>query len=124
MLLLKISFLLCVIILCSDLCAGVFLPLLKGLKKKLIYGSYAPSYGYRTPYVAGYGYGGGYYGGYNQSPYGKYYSGAKPYYPRRHRGGRKRTGRTYSDIARVINPNPYAFVGRRPYPAQPFYPQG
>ncbi|XP_065362870.1 uncharacterized protein LOC135956341 [Calliphora vicina] len=120
---LNILFLLIVTMLCSDVCVGLFLPLLKGLKRKLTYGGYAPSYGYRSPHV-GYGYGAGYYGGYGSSSYGNYYSAAKPYYPRRHRGGSKRTGRTYSDIARVINPNPYAFVGRRPYPAQPFYPQG
>lgn len=33
-----------------------------------------------------------------------------------------RRGRTYTDVARVINPNPYAFVGAQPYPAQPFWP--
>ena len=32
-----------------------------------------------------------------------------------------RRGRTYTDIARVINPHPYAFVGTQPYPAQPFW---
>ncbi|KAI8130167.1 hypothetical protein FF38_07858 [Lucilia cuprina] len=30
--------------------------------------------------------------------------------------------RTYVDIAKVINPNPYAHVGGRPFPAQPFWP--
>ncbi|KAM7362769.1 uncharacterized protein ACRADG_013324 [Cochliomyia hominivorax] len=109
---LNILFILIVTMLCSDLCAALFLPLLKSLKSKLLYDSYAPSYGYRNPY-GGYGYRAGFYGG---PSYGNY--------PRRYRGGRKRTGRTYSDIARVINPNPYAFVGKQPYPAQPFYPRG
>lgn len=110
---LNISFILIATVLCCDFCSGLFLPLLKGLKSNLLYGGYAPSYGYRNPY-GGYGYRNNYYGGYG---YGNNY-------PRRYRGGRKRTGRTYSDIARVINPNPYAFVGKHPYPAQPFYPQG
>ncbi|KAI8130513.1 hypothetical protein FF38_07853 [Lucilia cuprina] len=35
-----------------------------------------------------------------------------------------RSGRTYMDIARVINPNQYAHVGMQPYPGQPFWPQG
>ncbi|KRF99761.1 uncharacterized protein Dwil_GK27220 [Drosophila willistoni] len=36
----------------------------------------------------------------------------------------ERSGRSYTDIARVINPNPYAFVGARNYPGQPFWPAG
>lgn len=32
-----------------------------------------------------------------------------------------RAGRSYNDIARVINPNPYANVGGNPFPAQPFW---
>lgn len=119
--LLNIFLIVFVTVLCSDLCVGIFLPLLKGLKKQLIYGSYAPNYGYRSPH---YGYGYGYNGGYYGSRYGNGGYGVRPYKPQRYPGGPKRTGRTYSDIARVINPNPYAFVGQRPYPAQPFYPQG
>lgn len=30
-------------------------------------------------------------------------------------------GRSYNDIARVINPSPYAFPRQSPYPAQPFW---
>ncbi|KAL7729760.1 hypothetical protein ACLKA6_014626 [Drosophila palustris] len=36
----------------------------------------------------------------------------------------QRSGRSYTDIARVINPNQYAFVGSRNYPGQPFWPSG
>ncbi|XP_017856356.1 PREDICTED: uncharacterized protein LOC108609152 [Drosophila arizonae] len=36
----------------------------------------------------------------------------------------ERNGRSYTDIARVINPNQYAFVGSRNYPGQPFWPAG
>lgn len=32
----------------------------------------------------------------------------------------QRFGRSYSDIARVINPNQYAFVGSRNYQGNPF----
>lgn len=35
-----------------------------------------------------------------------------------------RTGRSYNDIARVINPNPYANIGGVPFPAQPFWTYG
>lgn len=35
-----------------------------------------------------------------------------------------RSGRTYTDIARIVNPNQYAHVGTQPYPGQPFWPQG
>lgn len=35
-----------------------------------------------------------------------------------------RNGRSYTDIARVINPNQYAFVGSRNYPGQPFWTAG
>ncbi|KAH8278518.1 hypothetical protein KR018_004356 [Drosophila ironensis] len=38
--------------------------------------------------------------------------------------GSPRGGRSYSDIARVHNPNQYAFVGSRNYPGQPFWPAG
>ncbi|XP_037956554.1 uncharacterized protein LOC119686235 [Teleopsis dalmanni] len=58
-------------------------------------------------------------GGFGAYGYGGGYGGSRRSY-----GGGRRTGRTYSDIARVINPNPYAFVGRSPYPGQPFWPQG
>lgn len=30
-------------------------------------------------------------------------------------------GRSYNDIARVINPSPYAFPRQSPFPAQPFW---
>ncbi|XP_017846095.1 uncharacterized protein LOC108602483 [Drosophila busckii] len=36
----------------------------------------------------------------------------------------ERAGRTYSDIARVINPHPYAAIGSRVYPGQPFWSAG
>lgn len=36
----------------------------------------------------------------------------------------ERTARSYTDIARVVNPHPYAFVGSRNYPGQPFWPSG
>lgn len=36
-------------------------------------------------------------------------------------GGDGYQGRSYNDIARVINPSPYAFPGRSPYPSQPFW---
>ncbi|XP_017140350.1 uncharacterized protein LOC108154560 [Drosophila miranda] len=39
-------------------------------------------------------------------------------------GSPQRGGRSYTDIARVVNPNPYAFVGSRNYPGQPFWPVG
>lgn len=50
---------------------------------------------------------------------------ANPYF-QRERSYRKREqprqGRTYDEIARVINPNPYANVGGAgPFPAQPFW---
>lgn len=30
-------------------------------------------------------------------------------------------GRSYNDIAKVINPSPYAFPRQSPFPAQPFW---
>lgn len=30
-------------------------------------------------------------------------------------------GRSYNDIARVLNPSPYAFPRQSPFPAQPFW---
>ncbi|XP_039491344.1 uncharacterized protein LOC120451591 [Drosophila santomea] len=36
----------------------------------------------------------------------------------------QREGRSYADIARVVNPNQYAFPGSRVYPGQPFWPSG
>lgn len=30
-------------------------------------------------------------------------------------------GRSYNDIARVLNPSPYAFPRQTPFPAQPFW---
>ncbi|KAH8288625.1 hypothetical protein KR054_006749 [Drosophila jambulina] len=46
-------------------------------------------------------------------------SPARGYYQSPPRGGR-----SYTDIARVVNPNQYAFVGSRNYPGQPFWPAG
>lgn len=40
------------------------------------------------------------------------------------RGQDGRQGRSYNDIARVINPNPYANIGSVPFPAQPFWTYG
>ncbi|KAJ6637852.1 hypothetical protein Bhyg_10583, partial [Pseudolycoriella hygida] len=37
---------------------------------------------------------------------------------------RGRGGRSYNDIARVINPNPYGNIGSVPFPAQPFWTYG
>lgn len=36
-------------------------------------------------------------------------------------GGSKYHGRSYNDIAKVLNPNPYAFPRQSPFPAQPFW---
>ena len=33
-------------------------------------------------------------------------------------------GRSYKDIAMIINPDQYVFVRERPYPGQPFWPEG
>ncbi|XP_037716214.1 uncharacterized protein LOC119551104 [Drosophila subpulchrella] len=46
-------------------------------------------------------------------------SPARGYYQSPSRGGR-----SYTDIARVVNPNQYAFPGSRTYPGQPFWPSG
>uniref|UniRef100_U5EKY8 Putative conserved secreted protein n=1 Tax=Corethrella appendiculata TaxID=1370023 RepID=U5EKY8_9DIPT len=35
---------------------------------------------------------------------------------------REHRGRSYKELCRVINANPYAFPGRVPYPAAPFCP--
>ncbi|KAH8383590.1 hypothetical protein KR009_009459 [Drosophila setifemur] len=43
---------------------------------------------------------------------------------RGYRSSPSRGGRSYTDIARVVNPNQYAFVGARNYPGQPFWPNG
>ncbi|XP_016998964.2 uncharacterized protein [Drosophila takahashii] len=48
-----------------------------------------------------------------------YGSPARGYYQSPQRGGR-----SYTDIARVVNPNQYAFPGSRTYPGQPFWPSG
>lgn len=44
----------------------------------------------------------------------------------RYRGESRPTnsGRSYNDIARVINPNPYNNIGSNPYPGQPFWTYG
>ncbi|XP_004534244.1 uncharacterized protein LOC101458053 [Ceratitis capitata] len=58
---------------------------------------------------------------------GGYYSDAQNgdgHYGRDRRGNNRRSGRTFGDIARVVNPQPYAFVGARPFPGQPFNPIG
>lgn len=36
-------------------------------------------------------------------------------------GSQPYQGRSYNDIARVLNPSPYAFPRQSPYPAQPFW---
>lgn len=36
-------------------------------------------------------------------------------------GGQSNRGRSYNDIAKVINPSPYAFPRQSPFPAQPFW---
>lgn len=36
-------------------------------------------------------------------------------------GGGGYQGRSYNDIAKVINPSPYAFPRSSPFPAQPFW---
>ncbi|XP_075144617.1 uncharacterized protein LOC142219574 [Haematobia irritans] len=110
------------LVLWTDICAAIFLkPLIKSLKRSLWYGASDSSYGYHNSYPYGYNnynsYGYHYGGGGGSSRYGSYYRPNK-------RGGGHRTGRTYTDIAKVINANPYAFVGSRPFPAQPFYPIG
>lgn len=49
---------------------------------------------------------------------------ANPVYYRGYSGGsghRSGGGRSYNDIARVINPSPYANVRGVPFPAQPFW---
>lgn len=46
-----------------------------------------------------------------------YYGG----YSGAYRGGRRSGGRSYNDIARVLNPSPYANVRGVPFPAQPFW---
>ncbi|XP_053947291.1 uncharacterized protein LOC129235564 [Anastrepha obliqua] len=81
--------------------------------------------GYSRPFAeafSGYQGVGSYYGN-NQGYYGGPHS-AGAYYGRDRRGSNRRSGRTYSDIARVVNPQPYAFVGARPFPGQPFNPIG
>lgn len=37
-------------------------------------------------------------------------------------GGRRKAGRSYTDIARVLNPSPYANPRGVPFPGQPFWP--
>lgn len=36
--------------------------------------------------------------------------------------GRAAFGRTYTDIAKIVNPDQYVFIKEIPYPGQPFYP--
>lgn len=47
---------------------------------------------------------------------------AAPYFRTYRKREQPRQGRTYDEISRVINPNPYANVGGAgPFPAQPFW---
>ncbi|XP_016981841.1 prisilkin-39 [Drosophila rhopaloa] len=83
------------------------------------------NYGYGN-YAGGYGnYAGGY--GYNYPSYPAHSSYSYPSYSAYPSGGRRpsgnRQGRTYSDIARVINPAPYVGPGgSRFLPRTPFSP--
>lgn len=90
-------------LLCIDFSCGLFWP--KALASAFLHGAD------RNPY-----YGNGYYGG----------GGGQAYHhrPQKRRGGGRRSGRTYNDIARFVNPNPYAFPGVQPYPAQPLWSSG
>lgn len=96
--------------LCLDTSGALFF---KNLHTKQLYSSYDPIYNYQN---------------YHRQHHSGVYAGLgnhQSYYNSQHPGGSgKRSGRTYSDIARVINPNPYVGVGARHYPNQPFYPQG
>uniref|UniRef100_A0A034WL54 uncharacterized protein LOC105231704 n=1 Tax=Bactrocera dorsalis TaxID=27457 RepID=A0A034WL54_BACDO len=92
----------------AEICSGYSWPLAKAIR-----GYQQGVSGY---YGADYGYYGGAYSGQGQYGYDQY--------GRDRRGNNRRTGRTFSDIARVVNPQPYAFVGARPYPGQPFNPIG
>lgn len=101
-----------ILILFCKLSDSLFFPIVRDFKHKLFspYGRESDYSHYNTQY--GYPYG----SSYRNSP-------ATQYYPN-NAGSSKRGGRTYSDIARVVNGNPYAFVGSRPFPSQPFWPQG
>lgn len=49
--------------------------------------------------------------------------GARPQYGFGYRNnGRRAGGRSYTDIARVLNPSPYAANPRGVFPGQPFWP--
>uniref|UniRef100_A0A1A9W6G8 Uncharacterized protein n=1 Tax=Glossina brevipalpis TaxID=37001 RepID=A0A1A9W6G8_9MUSC len=104
------SIIVLVLMLFCQLSESIFFPIVKDFKHKL-FGPYGREADYNN----------------NYNPYGNYYrnSPTTQYHP--NSGGSsssKRGGRTYSDIASVINGNPYAFVGSRPFPSQPFWPQG
>lgn len=55
--------------------------------------------------------------------FGKFLTGTRtPNDSFRHeRGRRKDSGRTYNEIAKVINPNPYVNIGGGTLPGQPFW---
>lgn len=104
---------------CNDVCNGLFFkPWIKSVKKSLLFGHGSSNYGYGNSHPYGYN---------NYNNYGYYYGGGGVggghYGSYRQQRG-QRMGRTYYDIAKVLNANPYAFPGSRPFPAQPFYPIG
>lgn len=104
---------------CLDLGNALFFKALKGLKGSAGSGYRSYNYGYGG-YSANYGhnYNGGYggYGGYDGYGYGYGY----PQQPYRTRN-RQRTGRTYSDIANVLRPDPYLGLGAGRYlPRAPY----
>lgn len=56
------------------------------------------------------------------APINSFYFGRNPKQSTSHNNQRQsRQGRTYDEIAKVINPNPYSNIGGVPYPAQPFW---
>ncbi|XP_034112973.1 neuropeptide-like protein 31 [Drosophila albomicans] len=114
---------------CLESSNALFFKALKGLKSYgdnyAGYSSYAGSGGYGNYYGGG-GYGnygsggyGGYDGSYGSGGYGGGYSGS---YSRPTRS-RQRTGRTYSDIARVLVQDRYLGLGAGRYlPRAPYSP--
>ncbi|EDW67728.2 pupal cuticle protein Edg-91 [Drosophila virilis] len=110
---------------CLDLGNALFFNALKGLKGSAGsgyrgynygYGGYSANYG--SNYNGGYGgYGDGY-AGYDGYGYG--YGYGYPQQPNRTRN-RQRTGRTYSEIANVLRPDPYLGLGAGRYlPRAPY----
>ncbi|EDW16501.2 uncharacterized protein Dmoj_GI22197 [Drosophila mojavensis] len=102
---------------CLDLGNGLLFKKLKALKGlKSGYSSGNGGYGYNSNVgyggYGGYGYGAGY-----SSGYGSGYGGGQSYRPK----NRQRTGRTYSQIARVLRPDPYLGLGAGRYlPRAPY----